>query len=66
MGHGANGEGGQRVGDLLRGPVGREKLILEVYDVVEYRLRKLPTDLEWRSVTVTRTPKGALDCRVTV
>ena len=69
----ANGNGerasqrGRPVGtdDLPTGPAGREHELYQVFDALEAKLTRLP-GVQWRSVTVSRTSDGRLDCRVTV
>ena len=56
---GANGT--QTAAELAKA----EQPAIDLHDVIDKKLAKLP-GVQWRSVTVSRTSDGRLDCRVTV
>lgn len=59
------GSGGDHEGSLPKGPARAERELLELYDRVESRVRRLPAGLPWQRITVERTPNG-LSVLVTV
>jgi hypothetical protein len=60
-----NGAGGESEGSLPKGPSRAERELLEAYDLMEAKVRRLPSGVQWQQVAIERTPEG-LRCRVTV
>lgn len=50
-------------GNLPKGPERRERELMEAYDLMERKTRRLPDNLPWQQIIVTRTAEG-LRCRV--
>lgn len=59
-----NGNAGERVGDLPKGPAPDERELYAAFDALEQKLTKL-NGLPWRSATIARTADG-FRCSVTV
>jgi hypothetical protein len=59
------GHGGQAEGSLPKGPPRRERELLEAFDLMEAKTRRLPENVTWQQIAIVRTAEG-LRCRVTV
>ena len=53
-----NGNGGLVEATLPKGPTREQAELMQMYDLVEARLRKLPTGLPWREIRVRKTQTG--------
>jgi len=52
------GNGGEPSVPLPRGPSPAERELMQVYDLAEAKIRKLPAGLVWRELRVRRTSAG--------
>ncbi len=59
------GHGGQAESRLPKGPSREEAELLNAYDLMESRVRKLPPGLPWREIRIRRGEHG-LTVAVTV
>ncbi len=51
--------------DLPTGPSRQEREILEAYDLMEAKIRRLPEGIQWQQVAIIRTAEG-LRVKVTI
>jgi hypothetical protein len=59
------GSGGQSEAPLPKGPNRKERELLECWDLMEARVRRLPESLQWQRITIERGDRG-INVRVTV